>query len=373
MKIVNEVTVEMSHSPASGAAASAVTAEGEALTSDPRLLKYIGIPAPPAGACAEVASGVRWARIPLPLDLDHINVWLLDADDGCVVVDTGIAASIGMDAWEIVEREVFASKPLRGLFITHIHPDHIGLAAWLQERHRVPVWMSEPTWKMATLMLRGIDQIRYEQAEHFFRSHGVTEPAQIQAMFRPERYAKMVSGMPNVERLVADGEKLRWGASEWTVLQTDGHAEGHLCLFDAEQRVLITGDQVLPTISPNIGLSWLAHDPNPLGSYLASLEQLRGLPEDTLVLPSHGLPFRGLRQRIDDLRNHHEQKLATLVRACAEPKAAVDVLSMLFRRELKGMHLFLALSEALAHLEYLAHAGCVERVTSNGTIRYQAK
>src|SRR5262249_54557054 len=161
----------------------------------------------------------------------------------------------------------------------------------------------------------------------------------------------------------------RWGAHEWTALETNGHAEGHLCLSNDATGVLISGDQVLPTISPNISYTYRTHDTNPLGSYLASLERLRTLPENTLVLPSHGRPFYGLQQRLDDLRSRHEQQLDMLVGACAEPKSGGEVLPLMFRRELKGFHLFLALGEALAHLEYLVHAGRVARRTIEGVVR----
>lgn len=350
--------------------APAVTAEGEAFPSAPRRLQYVDVPAPGPGESVEIAPGVRWARIPLPLDLNHINVWLVETDDGCIVVDTGMAASIGKDAWENIERDYFSRRPLRAIFTTHIHPDHIGLAAWLQERFGVPVLMSRRTHELARAMWGGEGRALFNQAEQFFQSHGLTDATQIRAMFRPERFARMTSGMAHVERFVADEEMLRWGAGEWTALETNGHAEGHLCLSNPAQRVLISGDQVLPTISSNISFMFGHDDLNPLGSFLSSLQRLRALSEDTLVLPAHGVPFRGLRQRIDDLTGHHMEQLDKLATLCAEPKMAVDVLPFMFRRELKDMHLFLALGEALAHLEYLVHAGRVRRELRAGRINY---
>lgn len=302
--------------------------------------------------------------------MNHINVWLVDTDDGCVVVDTGMAASIGKDAWEVIEREDFSQRPLRAVFITHIHPDHIGLAKWLQERLGVPVIMSRRTHELAYAMWSGEAQSHFNAAEQFFQSHGVRETALIRAMFRPERFARMTSGMPKVEQFIADEEVIRWGAGEWTALETNGHAEGHLCLSNPAARLLISGDQVLPTISSNISFMFHSADLNPLGSYLSSLQRLRALPEDTLVLPAHGVPFRGLRQRIDDLTGHHVQQLDKLAVLCAEPKVAMDVLPFMFRRELKEMHLFLAIGEALAHLEYLVHAGRVRRELRDGRVYY---
>lgn len=356
--------------PANASTASSVTAEGEAFPSAPRRLQFVDVPAPEPGHSVDIAPGVRWARIPMPLDLNHINVWLVEIEDGCIVVDTGMAASIGKDAWEIIEREYFSQLPLRSVFVTHIHPDHIGLAKWLQERYGVPVLTSRRTHELAHSMWSGEARALYSESEQFFKSHGLTDEAQIRAMFRPERFARMTSGMPRVERFVADEEVLRWGAGEWTALETNGHAEGHLCLSNPAARVLISGDQVLPTISSNISFMVGNGDLNPLGSYLSSLQRLRALPEETLVLPAHGVPFRGLRQRIDDLTGHHLQQLDKLAALCVEPKVAMDVLPFMFRRELKDMHLFLAIGEALAHLEYLVHAGRVRRELRAGRVDY---
>lgn len=355
---------------ADSSAARTVTAEGEAFRSPPRRLQYVDVPAPAAGHSVLIAPGVHWARIPLPLDLNHINVWLVDVEDGCVVVDTGMEASIGKEAWQVIEREYFSQRPLRAVFVTHIHPDHFGLAAWLQERRGVPVFMSRRTHDLAQAMYGGEAKERFGAAEDFFLSHGLTDAVQIRAMFRPDRFGRMTSGMPHVERFIADEEAMLWGAGQWSALETNGHAEGHLCLSNPASRVLISGDQVLPTISSNISFTFGNSDPNPLGSYLASLQRLRALSEDTLVLPAHGVPFRGLRQRIDDLTGHHLQQLDKLAALCIEPKVAVDVLPFMFRRELKDMHLFLAIGEALAHLEYLVHARRLRRELRAGRVNY---
>jgi glyoxylase-like metal-dependent hydrolase (beta-lactamase superfamily II) len=350
-----------------------VTAEGEAYPSSPQRLRYVDVAAPAPGKTVQVSPGVLWCRIPLPIDLTHINVWLLETHDGLVLVDTGLGVDVCKEAWEVVAAEVLAQHPLRAIFVTHIHPDHIGLAAWLQEQHKVPVWMSQRTFEQAQAMLGGKDPPATAEGESFFRTHGVDDLTSLRPMMSPRRFAAMTSGMPQVQRLIADNETLQVGAHAWTALETNGHAEGHLCLSDVAGGLLISGDQVLPTISPNIGFTFRNQDKNPLLSYLTSLQRLRTLAEDTLVLPSHGLPFRGLRHRIDDLRRHHEEQLEAVVRACAVPKTAVEMLPLMYRRMLKGIHLFLGLAEALAHLEYLANAGRLRRSTDGGGVmRYAA-
>jgi glyoxylase-like metal-dependent hydrolase (beta-lactamase superfamily II) len=358
-------------SSTSSTSAGTVTNEGEAFPSDPRRLRYVDLAAPAAGTVVEVAPGVRWARIPLPIELDHINVWLVAAGGGCLIVDTGLGASIGKDAWEQIEREVFVTAPPRGVFVTHIHPDHIGLAAWLQERFDIPVWMSERTHEIARVMLCGGPSDDAAMAS-FFRSHGLNDVMQVAPLFKPERFARITSGMPVVEQRYNDGDVLQWGDRRWHVLETNGHAEGHLCLFEEQGRVLICGDQVLPTISSNISFTFRTRDPDPLGSYLQSLQRLRALPADTLALPSHGRPFYGLHQRIDDLSGHHAEQLASVLRICSEPRSGMELLPFMYRRELKGMHLFLALGEALAHAEHLVHAGKMVREHNDGLVKYRA-
>ena len=361
-------------SPTADEGIAAVTAEGHTYKSALQRLQYVQIAAPAPGHAVLVAQGVWWGRIPLPLDLDHINVWLLETADGYVVVDTGMASDAGKEAWQQIETQLCSRMPLCAVLVTHIHPDHLGLAAWLQQRHDIPVVMSKRTHEQAVALLAdtsGIDMAAELRA--FLRRYGVAESQSGRGLFSPQRFARMVSGLPDVSRYLGDDETLPWNSDIWTALETNGHAEGHLCLNDCAHRLLISGDQVLPAISPNIGLGWRNQDLNPLGSYLSSLERLRRLDRDTLVLPSHGEPFYGLRDRIDDLRNHHLQQLENIVVACHLPQAVVDILPIMFRRVLKGMHFLLALAEALAHLEYLVHESRLRRVTDDaGVVRYVA-
>jgi glyoxylase-like metal-dependent hydrolase (beta-lactamase superfamily II) len=162
------------------------------------------------------------------------------------------------------------------------------------------------------------------------------------------------------------------GNARWRVITGFGHSPEHASLYSEQLNVLISGDMVLPRISTNVSVFAVEPEGNPLQQYLDSLDKFAGLPEDTLVLPSHGRPFRGLHTRIGQLREHHTARLAEVLQACREPRSAVDIVPMMFRRPLDAHQLGFALGEALAHLHKLWKDGMLERVTgADGIIRFQ--
>lgn len=334
-------------------------------------LSYLGIPTPSPGDAAQVADGVHWIRFPLPMDLDHINLWLLEDHDGFVLVDTGFASSAGRAVWERLEPQLLASRPLSLIVLTHLHADHTGLAAWLQDRHQVPVWTSHDTDRQMQQLFTPISDAQLHERLDFLRAHGMTDVDGLRASLSGERYRANVSGLPHIAHHPLDGEQVSWDGVMWRWLATNGHAAGHLCLHCLSRRVLIAGDQVLPKISPNVSLMGWGLDPDPIDSYLTSLERLYALDPDTLVLPSHGHPFVGVRARVQELRRHHQRHFDQLLEACHEPSTATEMLRVLYRRPLAGFHSYLALGETVAHLEHLTRSGALERLTApQGTIQY---
>jgi glyoxylase-like metal-dependent hydrolase (beta-lactamase superfamily II) len=350
-----------------------VTAEGEALPSATDKLIYAEIRPPGAGAAVPVGHGVHWLRMPLPGDLNHINVWLIEHDGGFVLVDTGMAIEEAREAWIALEGTLLKDRPLRLIFVTHLHPDHVGLAAWLQKRHGVPVWMSRTTEYQVRDFVTPKPDHEIASRTAFLVSHGIENTREIAGALIGDKYRNVVSGIPEVAHFPVDGEEVTWGGTTWRFIEVGGHAAGHLCLHAPSLKILISGDQVLPTISPNVSLHETRLDANPLGSYLGSLERLAQLDADTLVLPSHGRLFSGLRPRAMDIRDHHHAQLGKLRDACARSLSAEDALPILFGRQLFGFHRFLAIGEAIAHLEYLALQGQVSRhVDEKGFVRFEA-
>ncbi|MEY8877796.1 MAG: MBL fold metallo-hydrolase [Leptothrix sp. (in: b-proteobacteria)] len=328
------------------------------------------LPAP--GRTLEVAPGVRWLRMGLPFALDHINLWLLrdeiDGRAGWTVVDCGIANDATRAAWEQVFATELGGLPVLRVVVTHMHPDHIGLADWLCERwsqvdQPCRLWISATDWGAACLASTRTSGVGGEAAARFFASHGLVDAdSQARIRERGNYYGQMVPAVPRQYRRLLDGAVLRIGGHDWTCHAGHGHAPEHISLHAPALGVLISGDMVLPRISTNISVFDLEPESDPLPLYLASLDRMRPLLADTLVLPSHGKPFRGLHARVDQLHGHHAERLAELKAACLEtPLSAADALPVLFKRALDLHQTTFAMGEAVAHLHALWLAGELRR------------
>lgn len=317
--------------------------------------------APAPAEALEIAPGVSWLRMPLPFALDHINLWLLRDGAGWTVVDTGYATAETRNLWERIFVERLGGLPVTRVIVTHYHPDHIGLAHWLTERWQAPLWITEKEWLFARVMSRGANDFT-EMRRDFARRAGLDQTECELFAERESSYRRGVPAVPASFQRLSDGVNVEIGGREWRVIVGEGHAPELACLYCAAADILIAGDQVLPRISPNISLQ--AHEPDgdPLARYLASLHKLRDLlPAGTLVLPSHNLPFFGLHARLESLAAHHRARCEEVIAACETPKAAVELVRVLFRRALDRHQMGFALGEALAHLNYLMHEGVLDR------------
>jgi glyoxylase-like metal-dependent hydrolase (beta-lactamase superfamily II) len=334
-------------------------------------------PAPPApGQALEVAPGVHWVRMPLPFALDHINLWLLEDDLGgepaWTLVDCGYGDEATRALWAGVLDGLPAGRPIARILVTHHHPDHAGQAGWLAQRTGAQLWMAQAEYLSAHALRDGQAGYSFDRSVALFRRNGL-DAARIAHMEARRRgsYRSAVPDFPLGYRRLLDGDVHRIGGRGWRVVMGYGHAPEHAALYCEALGVLISGDMVLPKISTNVSVQTIEPEGNPLALFLASIERYAGLPPTTLTLPSHGLPFRGLRERIAQLQEHHRLRLAELHDACDTPSAAADVLATLFRRELDAHQLFFAMGEAMAHLHYLhAEGRLARREAADGVIRY---
>ncbi len=340
----------------------------------PRLAYPVDTP-PAPGAVVEIAPGVLWLRMPLPFALDHINLWLLpEAEGTATLVDCGYGDLATRTLWERHIATNLASMPIRRIIATHFHPDHIGNAAWLSARFGAPVAMTHAEYLTAHAAAGEFGGHTPEAIVGLFRSHGMSETDVAALARRGNTYRRGVPDLPHTFDRMLEGDLRRAGDTTWRVVNGYGHSPEHASLYCAERGVLISGDMLLPRISTNVSVSAVDPDGDPLRRFLGSLAAFTVLPEDTLVLPSHGLPFRGIAVRVAQLRAHHEARLGELddaVRAAPAPLSAADLVPVLFRRELDIQQRYFAMGEAIAHLNFLWQAGKLERrVDPDESIRF---
>jgi glyoxylase-like metal-dependent hydrolase (beta-lactamase superfamily II) len=329
------------------------------------------VPAP--GKVLDIAPGVRWLRMGLPFALDHINLWLLADGEGWTVVDCGIANDATRAAWEDVFATALEGRPIMRVIATHCHPDHVGLSDWLCSRWDAPLWMTAGEYGFARMMSAALPGVDGTAMLPHFQRHGLTDAAMLQQLEgRRSYYPTLVPAVPTSYHRMQDGDSFRIGAHAWRVVTGFGHSPEHAALYCEDLKLLISGDMVLPRISTNVSVFAIEPEASPVQLYLDSLEKFSSLPEDTLVLPSHGKPFRGLQVRIGQLQDHHRDRLAEVVAACATPQSAADIVPVMFRRALDAHQLTFALGEALAHLHKLWHDGVLRRnIGADGVVRFQ--
>jgi len=327
---------------------------------------------PEPGDAVVVAPGIKWLRMPLPFALNHINLWLLEDDGGWVIVDTGIGLRPTREAWERVFAHQLDGKPVSRVVVTHFHPDHMGNAGWLVDRWGVDLWCTQAEFLSAQLAWRDGDGVDFERRIAHYRRHGFDETAIENFRQRGNHYPRIVPTLAAQYRCLREGDVLAIGGRKWEILTVLGHAPEHACLWSREDGVLIAGDQVLPKITTNVSVWPDQPMGNPLRLYLDSLDRFRPMAPETLVLPSHGLPFHGLHARLDMLHRHHDERLAETLDAVGEPRTGVELIPRLFRRELDVHQLSFAIGEVLAHLHLLESAGMVGRSTGgDGVHRFR--
>ncbi len=324
--------------------------------------------APAPGVAVSLVPGVEWLCMPLPFALNHINLWLLADGDGYAAVDTGFAQDPIKDAW----KSALAGRQLTRVIVTHCHPDHLGLAAWLEQETGAGLWIAQGEYLAAHMMVEGVAGYRISAMVEFFRQHGLDQERVDGLVQRGNGYKRGVPEIPATYRRLFHDQRLAIGDHEWRTIVGHGHAPEHMSLYCAELGVLISGDMLLPRISTNISVMASTPLADPLGLFLASIDEFLALPADTLVLPSHGRPFRGLHARVEQLHAHHAQRCALLLDACrGTPKSAAELIPVLFDREIPDPHqTMFAMGESIAHLNYLEHAGKLQRIEENGFIRF---
>lgn len=317
----------------------------------------------------EILPGLFWVRLPLPFELNHINVWLIRETDGWTLIDTGLDIPPVRKAWRVLRRTLLDDLPIQRIIVTHLHPDHIGLAEYLREIFDANVCMTAPTMHQAQLLWQGPEQEEESGIREFCHTHGIDRIDDYTDFTTGKGYRRIISGVPAETEIITEESVLQIGDHAWIPVISYGHAPGHLSLYCEELGVLISGDHILPTITCNISVFATNYPEDALGVYLESMHRFEQLPEDTLILPSHGQIFTGLHDRIGFISTHHRQTLDRILSLCEEPLSLGQVAPKLFRRSLEGANYSLAMGEAMAHLVYLYNRNEI-MMHEEGGVRY---
>ena len=347
----------------------------------------LGTDTPALGEAVDVAPGIKWVRMQLPFALNHVNLWLLRDElpgeggiatrQGWTIVDCGIDNAATRAAWEQVFASALEGLPVLRVVVTHMHPDHIGLAHWLCERWNARLWISATDYNVARVASGASAGFGGPLSAAFMATHGMIDSDAVEQVgARSHYYRNMVPALPATYRRLLDGGRVAIGSGssrvDWTCHVGYGHAPEHMAFHSPATGVLISGDMVLPRISTNVSVVDIEPEADPLTLYLDSIERMRSIEPDALVLPSHGLPFKGLHTRIDQLQAHHAERFTEVLTACAEaPLSAFDLVPVLFKRPLDLHQMTFAMGESLAHCHALWLQGKLVRlIDGGGAIRF---
>ena len=320
--------------------------------------------APAPGAAVELADGVLWLRMPLPMALDHVNVYALDdrlqGGDGWTLIDTGIDTRKTRAIWSEALAGPLAGAPVRRVIVTHHHPDHVGLAGWFKSEHGAEILTTRTAWLFARMLELDVQERPAPETVAFWRRAGMPEDMLVKRMAeRPFNFADTVAPLPLGFTELAEGETIRIAGRAWDVRLGAGHAPDHATLWSRDDNLVIGGDQLLPSISPNLGVYPTEPNADPVAAWLASCDRLAAhARDDHLVLPGHKLPFTGLPARLEQMADNHIQALARLTEWLARaPGTAHDCFEPLFGRAIGPGEYGLALGEAVGHVNHLHRTG----------------
>lgn len=326
---------------------------------------------PEHGQIQPIAAGIDWLRMPLPFMLGHINLWLLRDHAGVAIVDTGINSKTSREVWESALAD-HDGGPVTRVIVTHLHPDHIGCAGWLTREHDVELWMTREEYLLCRILVADTGRHAPDAGVRFYKRAGFPEVALLRYQEMFGMFGKYVADLPEYYRRMQDGEHLAIDGADWEIVVGRGHSPEHACLYNADQNIVISGDQVLPTISSNVSVYPTEPHANPLQDWIDSLSAMKNrLPDDVLVLPAHGKPFRGAHERLDELIEEHMTGLSKLYDLCDEPRRAVDVFPALFKSKISDGNLIMATGESIAHLNYLLADGSLEAELDHDVLWYR--
>ena len=322
----------------------------------------------------KVADGIFWFRVPLPMPLDHVNVYVLEDKNGWTVVDTGLSTKKTKEMWQRIFSGPLAGKEVHRLIVTHHHPDHVGLAGWFQKEYDVALWMTRTAWLTARMLCLDEQKIPPPETLEFWRKAGMrSDIIEERQGGKPFNFADAVSALPLGFRRILDNEEIKIGDRIWKVRVGNGHAPEHATFWSKSDDIVIAGDQIISSISPNLGVYATEPNANPVKEWIDSCHKLSAFAtDDHLTLSGHKLPFTGLKFRLNQMVENHELALDRLIDFLEKPHTAEECFGVLFGKSIQKSEYGLALVEAVAHVNCLHLEGKITRlVDKNGAYRYQ--
>ena len=321
-------------------------------------------PEPPAqGEAIEIASGVLWIRLPLPMALDHVNVYALDDGDSWTIVDTGVQSRKSIQIWQELLAGPLAGKPVGRIILTHHHPDHVGMVGWFMAQFEAELLTSRTAWLMSRMLILDVEETTTRQSIDFWQRAGLPpEMLEMRKNDRPFNFADICHEIPVGYTRLKQNDILTAGGRDWQVHMGNGHAPEHVTLWSQDDNLVLAGDQILPSISPNIGVYATEPEADPLGDWLESCVHFARLGDaQHLVLGGHKLPFTGVPLRMHQLIENHKSALRRLETHLEAPKVATECFTPLFKRKIDEGVYGLALVETIAHLNHLYQEGRISR------------
>jgi len=328
---------------------------------------------PEEGTVIEVAPSILWMRLPLPMRLDHVNVFALDEGDSWTIVDTGFDTKSSREVWNLLLKGPLKGKPVRRVIVTHYHPDHIGLAGWFQSEHGAELVTTRTSWLMARMLVLDEQMVATPESLMFYKRAGLSsELYEEKKKERPFNFSDVVSPLPQGYTRIKEGDSIVCAGRTWRIRIGNGHAPEHATLWS--EGIVLGGDQLLPSISPNLGVYANEPEADPVSEWLETCQRLKAYASsDQLILPGHKLPFTGLPTRIEQLSENHYSVLERLTVYLQKPSVASECFLPLFKREISGSEYGMALAETIAHLNHLYLVKKISRrIRSDGAHEYRA-
>ena len=333
---------------------------------------------PVPGEAVRLAEGVLWARLPLPMRLDHVNVFLLDdrlhGGTGWTVIDTGFRGRATREAWEALERGPMEGAPIARVIATHHHPDHIGCAGWLMKRHGAGLSTTRTAWLLTRMLqLDHHDEQPPENIRFYVEAGASEERLAAYREAEPFNFSRFTEKLPIGYARLKEGDEIRMAGRRWRVICGDGHAPEHATFWSQDDDLVLSGDQIIPGISSNLGVHPTEPMADPVGDWLASCEKFKEIAEERhFLLPGHKLPFTGGPARLDQLIENHRNALDRLRAHLRTPRKVAECFAPVFGRELEAAVFGLGLIEAQAHVNYLHLRGeTTRRMGPDGAWTYR--